>query len=370
MVENSVELRKTIYYWKCDRPAAFHGVLKQSPDELSDEEMLAALRPLLQPAFPSLADLRALPRKGNHRTFRFRDGTRECFVRVEDGPEGDARLDVESEVLRRVAATGVPVPGVYFSDATRSRVPFAVQVIEHYEVSDLGQLQRQGQLNLVPLLQEIGRQVARWQEVRGRGFGPLGHGLSAQDESTWVGLHDAYRDYFFLRLDHHLKLLEEHQFLSPAQTSGIRQTMENHAGLLQAAEGCLVHKDLALWNILGTADRLVAFIDWDDAILGDATDDLSLTACFHEPGEVRAAVSGYAEIRELPGDFAARFHLHWLRNMIVKSVIRCGAGYFTEGTGSFLVPPGQTVEQFRDSTRERLLRAWRALNENRDLMDL
>ncbi|MFN9915135.1 MAG: phosphotransferase, partial [Pirellulaceae bacterium] len=40
--------------------------------------------------------------------------------------------------------------------------------------------------------------------------------------------------------------------------------------MLNLPLGCLVHKDLALWNILGTRDQIAAFIDFDDAISGDS----------------------------------------------------------------------------------------------------
>jgi Ser/Thr protein kinase RdoA (MazF antagonist) len=33
----------------------------------------------------------------------------------------------------------------------------------------------------------------------------------------------------------------------------------------RSAAGCLVHKDLALWNILGTEREIAAFIDFDDS---------------------------------------------------------------------------------------------------------
>ena len=53
-----------------------------------------------------------------------------AFVRVEDGPERDDYIEVESRVLADVRALGIPAPRVFAVDASRQRVPFAWQVME------------------------------------------------------------------------------------------------------------------------------------------------------------------------------------------------------------------------------------------------
>ena len=104
-----------------------------------------------------------------------------------------------------------------------------------------------------------------------------------QRERNRKGLHylggtigSAHADYFHLRLDEHLSFLVARSFLTAKQRDDIVSEIENHRSLLQLASGCLVHKDLALWNVLGTRDHIAAFIDFDDAISGDPMDDLSL----------------------------------------------------------------------------------------------
>lgn len=361
--------RRDVYYWKCDRPDAFRGVLNRAGDELDDQEMAPRLADLLGPAFPGMTPPVPLPRKGNHRTFTFSHRDHNCFVRVEDGPEHDAHLDAESVVITKAGQAGVPVPEVYFTDATRQQAPFAVQVIEAFDYPDLGQLHRQGRLDLPTTAAQIGGHIARWQKVPVDGFGPFDP-IPARQQDRLRGYHSTYHDYFSLRLDAHLVFLVKHEFLSQAETDAIRELLDQHRDLLQLEQGCLVHKDLALWNILGDANRIAAFIDWDDAVAGDPCDDLSLPACFHDAETVQAVVDGYRQVKPLPTDFLPRFWLHLLRNMIVKSVIRCGAGYFTSGAGSFLVPPGQTVDAFRAFTRERLLQAVEGLRATRPLEHL
>jgi Ser/Thr protein kinase RdoA (MazF antagonist) len=115
-----------------------------------------------------------------------------------------------------------------------------------------------------------------------------------------------------------------------------------------------VHKDLALWNILGESEEIKAFIDWDDTISGDPTDDLSLIACFHSGEIVNAMLEGYTTVKDLPDNFLPRFWLHLLRNMIVKAVIRVGADYFDRESDFFLIGSGSTGASLKMFTRQRI----------------
>lgn len=363
----TLEPRRGIYYWKCDRPAAFHGVLRNRSDE-EDGRVLAQVRELLGAAFHGPLDLTPGMGEGTHRTYLLRHEASLYFVRVEDGPEGDDHLPVETQVMAAVARTGVPVPRVFFTDASRLRAPFSVQVIEFFECPDLNRPYREGHLPLIKIAGEIGLAVARWQSVAVKGFGPFKNLESS--EGILHGYHASYATYFHLHLDRHLHLLEADGFLSAAEALNLRRAVEDHASLLEYGEGCLVHKDLALWNILGTPDGIRAFIDWDDAIAGHPADDLSLLACFHSAEIVEAAVHGYETVRPLPENFMPQFWLHLLRNMIVKAVIRCGAGYFKQTSSNFLMASGQGGAAFRDFTRKRLFAAYQGLIENRPLSEL
>ena len=185
-----------------------------------------------------------------------------------------------------------------------------------------------------------------------------------------MGLHPSYEGYFRLNWGKHLDLLTTRQFLAPEEADEMRRLMDDHARLLHLDQGCLVHKDLALWNILGTPEAIKAFIDWDDTISGDPMDDLSLLACFHSAAALAAALEGYRGVRSLPPDAAPRFYLHLLRNMVVKAVIRVGAGYFDRPESFFLIAPGGSGSGLRSFTRERLMTACRGLRENREILEL
>ena len=142
--------------------------------------------------------------------------------------------------------------------------------------------------------------------------------------------------------------------------------INEHASLLRIEHGCFVHKDLALWNILGTQSEIQAFIDFDDAISGDPMDDLSLLACFHGAAFLERAFDGYQSVRPLPGEYRRRFWLHLLRNMIVKAVIRVGAGYFDRAGDFFLLGNGGG-EALRKFTQARLHLALEGIEKDSEL---
>jgi hypothetical protein len=243
---------------------------------------------------------------------------------------------------------------------------------------------------------EIGVAVAKWQAITFEGFGVLEHddvgrvwrqparlfagtkepGGSAKESNVSPGSHSpntpglrgcrsSYADYFHLRLDEHLCFLTERGFLANADE--IREEIGNHRALLELPQGSLVHKDLALWNILGTEREIYDFIDFDDSIAGDSMDDLSLLACFHDAAFLRRAFEGYQSIRQLPQDHLRRFWLHLLRNMIVKAVIRVGAGYFDRDDGFFLIGSGSSGSNLREMTLSRLALALLGLREGSGL---
>lgn len=347
--------RRDIYYWKCDRPAAFHGT--QSRGE-ADANLAAQLEKELCRHFDTKnVVLSPGAGQGNHLTWNADVDGKPLFVRVENGPEKDAHLAVESALLDRVREAGVVTPRVFGCDASRSRVSFAWQALERVSAPDLNHWFKQGTLEVPQIAFEIGAAVAKWQAITFEGFGVL-------DEQLW-GYRVSYPDYFHLRLDEHLRFLTERSVLVNADE--IRAEIEKHRTLLDLAPGCLVHKDLALWNILGTRDQIAAFIDFDDAISGDPMDDLSLLACFHDSAFLRHAFEGYQSVRVLPEHHLRRFWLHLLRNMIVKAVIRVGAGYFDRDDGFFLISSGSSGQSLRETTLTKIATALRGLREGSGL---
>ncbi len=355
--------RRSIYYWKCDRAAAFHGTVARQTHAGLEGQLAAELR-------RHFGDdglvVRPAGGQGNHLTYVATIGGRDAFVRVEDGPEDDDYLEVESRVLAEVRALGVPTPRVHAVDASRRNVPFAWQVMDLIEAPDLNVLRQRGGLDLEGVAEQIGAMVARWQALRPGEFGPFDPAV-LREENRLAGFHRSYREYFHLHLDRHLRFLQERQFFSRDDADEIAAVIAGHDALLKFSDGCLVHKDLALWNILGTDRRIAAFIDWDDAISGDPMDDLSLLGCFHDGAVLARALAGYRSVRALPPDFRRRFWLHLLRNMIVKAVIRVGAGYFERDEGFYLIGAGGSGAALREFTRARIALALSGLRKDQSI---
>lgn len=354
--------RDRIHYWKCDRKDAFHGTRSQGQRDTST--ILSEVSNYLSKATGSAISLEPAHAQGNHITARGEQNGCQWFARIEDGPEGDAYMEVETHILHQLRELGLPVPKVGFCDASREGLPYAVQLIEYLPHPDLNQLVKAGKLQPIDIAEKIGQSIASWQSIQPDGFGPMqiAHLRASQ---TLRGWHKNYADYFLLNLDSHLNQLLKGELITSSEADRIGQAFQINRALLKVNQACLVHKDLALWNMLGTADGIEAFIDWDDAIGGDPMDDLSLLACFYGHEVVQTAFDGYASIRPLPSNYLQRFWMHWLRNMIIKSVIRVGAGYFNHQGGLFLMGANQSGEDFKRSTRQRLLEVLVALETNR-----
>ncbi len=361
--------RQDIYYWKCDRPSAFYGLQEESgasvPADL-ERQLAAALADYFG---GGAVELRPGGGQGNHLTFRTTMGGREAFVRVEAGPEGDDYMEIEAHLLREVARLGVPAPAVLGVDATRRHVPFAWQVLDYVPQPDLNRHYKQGCLDMPVVMFEIGACMARWQTIVPSGYGPFDV-KALREENRLRGYHDSYTDYFHTRLDAHLAFLTERGFLPAAEASRIRRELERHTALLTLNGACLVHKDLALWNILGSPGRIVAFIDWDDAVGGDPMDDVSLLGCFHDGRALGRVLEGYCSVRPLPAGHRRRFWLHLLRNMLFKAVIRVGAGYFDRSDSFFLIDPGGSGTDLRTFTFNRIQAALHGLTHDLNPTDL
>lgn len=356
--------RNNIYYWKCDRPVAFHRKGPRAAAEAATQKPLLAeiARHFNEP------NITLAPRasQGNHLTWTTQIKGTPLFIRVENGPERDFHLEMESTVMQRVAETGVRVPKIYGFDVSRERVPFAWQAIELLPFSDLNQCNKAGPINVPVVATSIGEAIGRWQNIRPDGFGVLDLD-QLRATGRFQGFHNSYADYFLLNLEAHLAFLTERQFFTEAERQRVKESIERHQDLLRLGSGCLVHKDLALWNVLGTPHSVEAFIDFDDAISGDPTDDLSLLGCFHNGAFLEFAVIGYRSLQPEPDAFLQRFWLHLLRNMIVKAVIRVGAGYFEKSADFFLVGASSSGDELRAFTRARIDLAIEALKTNAPL---
>lgn len=356
--------RQDSYYWKCDRPAAFHGI---GVSPRADEVAEVAIREALIAHFrPERLRLSRAAGQGNHLTWNAEIDGVAAFLRLENGPEGDDYLEMESALLGEVARVGVPVPRVLGCDASRSHVSFAWQALERIPHPDLNHWARTGTLDSHQVAFALGVMVARWQAIRPAGFGPFDLAAWRQGRGL-CGFHAVYAEYFQLRLVAHLDFLVTGGFLDGRKRLEILEAVTANASLLEIGQGVLVHKDLALWNVLGPAHGIAAVIDFDDAISGDAMDDLSLLACFHDAAFLHQAFAGYESVKPLPDEARRRFWLHLLRNLIVKAVLRVGAGYFERDSGFFLIGAGSSGADLRRFTEARIETALAGLREDADL---
>ncbi len=359
--------RSDIYYWKCDRPGPFQRAASERPQRPGLQKRLLNE---LQRIFPGTGiTLEPAHGQGNHITFFAITPEWRGFVRVEDGPEGDDFMDVESFIIETVRGIGIPAPKVYAVDSSRKHVPFAWQVLQLIPDPDLNQLEKSGKLDILDVAKEIGRYVASWQSIRTGGYGPF-NPETFRKFRRLQGHHPDYPSYFLLRLRRHIGFLLDHGFLDSEKAEEIVATITRHRHHLELTEGCLVHKDLALWNILGTPRHISAFIDWEDAISGDPLDDLSLLACFYPGNVISRAMEGYRNVRALPEDYRIRFWLHLLRNMLVKAVIRIGSGFFDRSDELFLINAGATGKDLSLFTRDRIDAALCGIDGNKEIADL
>lgn len=355
--------RTNIYYWKCDRPSAFRS-LKKDKEEQELKLIEQSLVTLLEKKFKYTPfTLSYGSGQGNHLTYLAVNGGKTYFIRIEDGPEKDSYMMVEGKIVEEVRKMGVPVPEIFEVDTSRTKVDFAYQIMEYLEYPDLNTIHKAKQLDILAIAIDIGKNIARWQSVTPEGFG-LFNSEELINEGRLVGLHKRYADYFLLNLTQHLDFLAGNNFISEFEASDLLQIIHENKRYLNLDQGCLVHKDLALWNILGHNQDIKGIIDWDDAIAGDPTDDLSLLACFYDDDVLQAALDGYTSLRPLPADFFPRFHLHLLRNMIVKAVIRVGGNYFQKSDDFFLIDSGSEGSSLERITREKLFMAYSLLSNN------
>ena len=352
--------RTNIYYWKCDREDAFHGTSDYQKDQSA---FLTVVRKTLEERFGgALTDVVSSCGQGNHRTFEAVLDGQKVFIRTEDGMEKDNYLAVESAVTNRVAALGIPVPETMAFDCSRKQ-GFAWQVLPFLPYRDLNAYVKDGTIVWTGIAEQIGTGVARWQEISVDGFGPF---CTAEAMATGGlrTLHPNYESYYRLNLAKHVRFLVDGEFLSERDACRIMKVIGAHERFLNLARGVLVHKDLAVWNILGTESEVKSFIDWDDCIVGDPMDDLSLMGVTGEDSVTRKIVAAYGRVRDLEGDAGTRFWLCWLRNILFKAVIRQGAGYFKKSSDEFfLIGGGRNGADLAAVTRQKIEKALGALEK-------
>ena len=347
-------MRNNIYYWKCDSP---HSAQEKRNSFFKDKydraDLADAVRTASRSAFRG-DPVEASPLRvdGNHFAFLVTHGGQKYFFRADDGEGDDDYMLAESTLMQLAAESGVPVPKVFHTDVSCTISPLRFQIMECRHEPCLDVHHKSGSLNLTAVGMQLGTYLRRVHSVRLDGFGFIDTELLSRT-GILRGLDPGYADYFHKRLGDHLNYLRQHDLLSPIDSMEVERLFEQHASRLHLANGVLTHRDMALWNVLGTPDCVTAIIDWDDAVSGDPADDLGVLRCFYDDDFIGPILKGYWGGESSSYDFECRIWLHMLRNMVWKTMLRHALGYFDKGT-DFFVNTSATRKPLREATLERL----------------
>jgi aminoglycoside phosphotransferase (APT) family kinase protein len=329
-------MRTGIYYWKCDNPLPVEEKLLYN-----DKYQLADISPVVKEIFRRVygcdpVEIENNGSGGNHYTYlvTLPDGKR-YFLRADDGKGADDYMEAESAIMNEVRAAGIPCPHVHHQDTTLSIFPVRWQIMDIVDGRGLDHYHREGLLDVPKVGRQLGGYMARLHQLRYPGFGFVDTEHLRRTQGL-RGLDATSADYFFKCLDRHLGFLVDHEFLSSAEAREIESLFDRHRALLDIGTGCLVHKDLAFWNIMGSPDNISAIVDWDDTILGDPADDIGILQCFHEGEVLDAVYEGYREVAPLPEPFVERTAIYMVRNLLWKAVIRTFMKYFDQSDQIFL----------------------------------
>ena len=352
-------MRTDIYYWKCDSPLSLEEKRLYN-DKYRQADITDMVREIAAAHFPDTPlQVRATGSEGNHYAYLLRLPDVSYFFRADDGKLDDDYMEAESAAMALALAQGIPVPEVIVTDTTRTRFPVRYQIMEHIPHPSLREHDQSGTLNRAAVSEQLGGYLAALHGITGNGFGFLNTDRLRKDGAL-EGLDPTHADYFSKCLDRHLGYLRDVGFLTREAIRQIEALFQRHGDLLNIARPALLHKDLAFWNVLGTPERVAAIVDWDDAVLGDPTDDLAIVRCFYDDEVFGPLVAGYTRRAALPEGFHARLWLYVLRNMLWKAKIRHFMGYFEMGS-SFFIRSRENQGSLEAFTHQRIQQAMEEL---------
>lgn len=359
-----MSLRDNIYYWKCDSPLSIEekkkSFFKEKYDGMAIEDVVR--RACADHFGKSPSDIKSAGCDGNHFAYIVTYPDCKYFFRADSGSCGDDYMLAESALMRLASEKGVPVPNVYHTDVDVKRYPVMFQIMDLIEGKSLSVYHRNNGLQVDRIAYELGMYMRRLHSVKMDGFGFVDTDLLKKDGAVRC-LDEEYPEYFNKRLDDHLDYLSKNNLLTTETITEIRQLFRKYSSLLYLDAGVLIHRDLALWNVLGTPDRITAIIDWDDAVGGDPADDLGILQCFYEEDFMAHVFSGYFGNEKMSQEFQIRIWLHTLRNMLWKAMIRDYMGYFKKGNDFFL--SGNTGDiSLKEYTFLKIERAMNILRNN------
>lgn len=332
-------MRNQIFYWKCDSPIPVKDKINCFfRDKYTDEVkalVLAAASDFLGRT-PKRLDV--LKSDGNHLTAKFADHDTVYFFRADEGKAiDDDYLLAESTVMNLLNREGLPVPPVHHTDISMLRYPFRYQIMEYTPFSCLNKFAKARTLDEFKIAEQSGHFLAKLHSNHFSGYGFFNTEKLFAGESL-IGLDESAEVYFRKCLEKHLVYLKEHSLISPEMDERIRTILTKGVPLLSGVKGTLVHRDYTYWNILGSETKIERVIDWDDSVSSDPADDFGIINCFLNEPLLERILQSYKTEIPLDDSFRVRIHLHTLRNMLWKTMIRDYMGYFDKGKDFFLSP--------------------------------
>lgn len=348
-------MRENIYYWKCDNPLPVEEKLVYN-DKYKLADISNVVREIVTHHFRE-EPLQIVPNDfaGNHYAYTISYPDKEIFFRSDDGKIDDEYMLAEEAAMNLARQRGVPVPHVYVTDTSKTLFPVRYQLMERVSGERMSNFYQDGTLDREQTSRELGRHLARLHTIKLEGFGFFNTEV-LRAENKIIGLNKTNREYFYTKLNDHLRCLRDTEFLDKQEVQDIERLIGAFDKVLDIGQGSMVHKDIAFWNLIGTSTKVNAIVDWDDVISGDLIDDIAVVRCFYGEDIFRPLLEGYREVVPLPDDFYPRLWLYMIRNMLWKAVFRTFMKYF-EIDKKIAVLNQEKKSTLREFTRNQLFLA-------------
>ncbi len=329
-------MRNDIFYWKCDCAVSTESKKqlyfsnKHTSDTTSVAQAIACDFLGEKPA-----GFDRLKVDGNHFAYWFANKKTKFLLRTDDGLSNDNYMLAESAILEELNRRKLPVPKIYATNIDAVKYPVRYQIMEFIDAPSLQQLYHKNTINLKSIAKEFGLFLAELHQLKYPNFGFINTDILLK-EKRFCGIDSTWADYFNKCLPKHIGYLREKKIVTGKVIQQIEKIFAQNKKLLELNEGSLLHRDFAYWNILGTSNKILAVIDWDDAVIGDPADDLGIVNCFNSPEFMENLLKSYNQIVPVDEIFRRKIHFYTLRNMLWKIMIRHYMGYFDKDDQFFL----------------------------------
>ncbi len=329
-------MRSDVFYWKCDQALSVKSKKElYFADKYSEESIAIGKSIVCNFLGKEPIEFNSLKVDGNHFAYCFSDGKAKFLLRTDDGLSDDCYMLAESAIMDELGKSGLPVPKIFATSTDLKKFPVRYQIMEFLESPSLDTFYRQNTLNLQSIARESGLFLARLHQHKHPKFGFIDIEVLSKEKRI-CGIDPTWAAYFNKCLPKHLAYLQDNEILNSEMIRQIEEIFESRQAWLDLREGSLLHRDFAFWNILGTAEKITAVIDWDDAVIGDPADDLGIVNCFNSPAFMEILLEAYSSISPLGESFKSRIWFYTLRNMLWKTMIRHYMGYFGRDKDFFL----------------------------------